>query len=89
MLDRIKMLAYRLRYKRDDEIEMLLDLATHTGARVLGDKNYGFEVGKNADFVIMPGSNLKELVIDQPKRTLVFKRGVLVAANGECLIPKK
>jgi cytosine/adenosine deaminase-related metal-dependent hydrolase len=89
MLDRIRMLAYRLRYKRDDEIEMLLDLATHTGARVLGDKNYGFEVGKNADFVIMPGSNLKELVIDQPKRTLVFKRGVLVAANGECLIPEK
>lgn len=87
MLDRIRMLAYRLRYKRDDEIEMLLDLATHTGARVLGDKNYGFEAGKNADFVIMPGANLKELVIDQPKRTFVFKRGVLVAANGECLIP--
>jgi cytosine/adenosine deaminase-related metal-dependent hydrolase len=87
MLDRIRMLAYRLRYKRDDEIEMLLDLATHTGARVLGDKNYGFEVGKPADFVIMPGSNLKELVIDQPKRTFVFKRGVLVASGGECLIP--
>jgi cytosine/adenosine deaminase-related metal-dependent hydrolase len=87
MLDRIRMLAYRLRYKRDDEIEMLLDLATHSGARVLGDKNYGFEVGKPADFVIMPGSNLKELVIDQPKRTFVFKRGVLVASGGECLIP--
>jgi hypothetical protein len=26
MLDRIRMLAYRLRYKRDDEIEMLLNL---------------------------------------------------------------
>ncbi len=87
MLDRIRMLAYRLRYKRDDEIEMLLDLATSTGARVLGDKNYGFEMGKTADFIIMPGANLKELVIDQPKRAYVFKRGVLVAANGECLIP--
>lgn len=63
MLDPIKILAYRLRYKRDDEIEMLLDLATQAGARVLGDKNYGFEVGKNADFVIMPGADLKELVI--------------------------
>jgi len=87
MLDRIRMLAYRLRYKRDDEIEMLLELATNTGARVLGDQNYGLEPGKKADFVVMPGANLKELVIDQPKRTYVFKRGVLVAANGECLIP--
>ena len=88
MLDRIKMLAYRLRYKRDDEIEMLLDLATNTGAQVLGDQDYGFEVGKQADFVILPGANLKELVIDQPKRTFVFKNGVLVAADGECLIPE-
>lgn len=89
MLDRIRMLAYRLRYKRDDEIEMLLDLATNTGASVLGDPNYGFTEGKNADFVILPGSNLKELVIDQPKRSLVFKRGVLVAADGECLVSEK
>ena len=87
MLDRIRMLAYRLRYKRDDEIEMLLELATNTGASVLGDGNYGFAEGKHADFVILPGANLKELVIDQPKRTFVFKRGILVAANGECLIP--
>ena len=89
MLDRIRMLAYRLRYKRDDEIEMLLELATNTGAKVLGDQNYGFEPGRKADFVVMPGANLKELVIDQPKRTYVFKRGVLVAANGECLIPEE
>jgi len=88
MLDRIRMLAYRLRYKRDDEIEMLLELATNTGARVLGDQNYGFAPGKKADFVVLPGANLKELVIDQPKRTFVFKRGVLVAAAGECLIPE-
>jgi cytosine/adenosine deaminase-related metal-dependent hydrolase len=89
MLDRIRMLAYRLRYKRDDEIEMLLELATNTGARILGDHNYGFAPGRKADFMVLPGSNLKELVIDQPKRTLVFKRGVLVAAAGECLIPEE
>ena len=74
MLDRIRMLAYRLRYKRDDEVEMLLDLATNVGAKVLGDEDYGFAVGKQADFVVLPGSNLKELVIDQPKRTYVFKK---------------
>ena len=87
MLDRVKMLGYRCRFKRDDEIEMLLDLATNNGARVMGDQNYGFEVGKQADFFVLPGENPVQVVMDQPKRTYVFKRGKLVAADGECLIP--
>jgi cytosine/adenosine deaminase-related metal-dependent hydrolase len=87
MLDRIKMLAYRLRYKRDDEIEMLLNLATNVGAGVLGDPNYGFAVGRKADLIVLPGTNLKELVIDQPRRSFIFKGGKLVAAGGQCLIP--
>jgi cytosine deaminase len=88
MLDRIKMLGYRCRFKRDDEIEMLLEVATNNGARVMGDQNYGFEVGKQADFFVLPGENPVQVVMDQPKRTYVFKRGKLVAADGECLIPE-
>lgn len=87
MLDRVKMLGYRCRFKRDDEIEMLLDLATTGGAQVMGDQNYGLEVGKQADFVVLPGETPVQVVIDQPKRTYVFKRGNLIAADGECLIP--
>ena len=87
MLDRVKMLGYRCRFKRDDEIEMLLDLATNNGARVMGDKNYGFEVGRQADFFVLPGENPVQVVMDQPERTLVFKNGKLVAADGACLVP--
>jgi len=85
MLDRIRLLAYRLRYKRDDEIEMLLQLATRGGARAMGDGTYGFEESRDADMLIMPGTNQKETVVDMPPRTYVFKRGVLVAKDGECL----
>ena len=88
MLDRIKMLGYRCRFKRDDDFEMLLGLATTGGARVMGDQNYGFEEGKHADFIVLPGGHPKEVIVDQPKRTYVFKRGKLVAADGECLIPE-
>jgi len=86
MLDRIKMLGYRCRFKRDDDFEMLLGLATTGGARVMGDQNYGFEEGKHADFIVLPGGHPKEVIVDQPKRTYVFKQGKLVAADGECLI---
>jgi len=85
MLDRVKILGYRSRFKRDDEIEMLLDIATYGGAGVLGDANYGLEVGKQADFIVLPGETPVQAVIDQPRRTFVFKRGHLVAANGEYL----
>jgi cytosine deaminase len=87
MLDRVKMLGYRCRFKRDDEIEMLLGLATTGGAQVMGDQNYGLEVGKQADFVVLPGETPVQVVIDQPKRTYVFKQGHLVAKDGEFLIP--
>ena len=87
MLERIKVLGYRCRFKRDDEIEMLLDLGTYSGAQVMGDENYGLEAGKQADFVVVPGETPVQVVIDQPKRRYVFKHGNLVAADGVCLIP--
>jgi cytosine/creatinine deaminase len=89
MLERIKVLGYRCRFKRDDEIEMLLKLGTYGGAHVMGDETYGLEVGKQADFVVVPGDTPVQVVIDQPKRTYVFKRGRLVATNGACLIPEQ
>ena len=68
---------------------MLLKLGTYGGAHVMGDETYGLEVGKQADFVVVPGDTPVQVVIDQPKRTYVFKRGRLVATNGACLIPEQ
>ena len=61
-------------------IELLLNIATHGGAAVMGDTSYGLQVGKRADCVIVPGDTPTEAVMEQPARTYVLKGGQVVAA---------
>jgi cytosine/adenosine deaminase-related metal-dependent hydrolase len=86
MLLRAFIIAYRNNLRRDDEIEEVLDIITHGGARVLGDDSYGLAPGCNADFVLADGATHVEAVIERPARWLVVKRGRIVAREGECLI---
>jgi cytosine/creatinine deaminase len=88
MLDRVKMLGYRNRIRNDEDIEMLLDIASNRGARIMGDPDHGVSAGKQADLIVVPGDTPAQAVIDQPLRTFVFKRGQLVAANGKCFFPE-
>lgn len=85
MLDRVKMLGYRSGWRTDEDIELLLQIATYGGAKVMGDGGYGLQVGKRADFVIVPGETPAQVVMDQPPRTFVIKNGRLVAAAGRYL----
>ena len=82
MLDRVRLLGYRCGFRRDEEIEMLLDLSTYGGARVMGDGSYGLQVGGRADLVVMAGHSPTEAVINQPPRTFVVKAGRLIASEG-------
>lgn len=84
LLERIKLLGYRLNFRKDEQVEMLLDIATHGGAQLMGDGDYGLAVGKTADFVILPGDTPTEAIVTRPIRTLVVKRGKVVAENGRC-----
>ncbi len=86
MLLRAFLIAYRNNFRRDDEIEMVLDIITHGGADVMGDESYGLAPGCAADFVLVSGENHVEAVIDRPVRSLVVKNGRVVARNGECLV---
>jgi len=86
MLLRTYLIAYRNNLRRDDEIEMVLDIATHGGARVIGVDDYGLDPGKSADFVLADGETHVEAVIEQPDRWLVVKRGKIVAREGVCLV---
>jgi cytosine/adenosine deaminase-related metal-dependent hydrolase len=86
MLLRAFLVAYRNNFRRDDEIEMVLDIITHGGADVMGDASYGLAPGCAADFVLIDGENHVEAVIDRPARSLVVKNGRVVAQNGECLV---
>lgn len=86
MLDRVKFLGYRSGFRKDEEVEFLLSIATHGGAKVMGDTAYGLAVGCRADLVVVPGDTPTEAVINLPPRTYVFKAGQLVAAAGKCLV---
>jgi cytosine/creatinine deaminase len=85
MLLRAFLVAYRNNLRRDDEIEMVLDIATYGGAQVTGAEGYGLETGCVADFVIVDGETHVEAVIERPARWMVVKRGRVVAREGVCL----
>ncbi len=86
LLDRVKFLGYRCGFRKDEEVEFLLAIATTGGAKVMGVNDYGLTVGCRADLVVVPGDTPTQAVIDLPARTFVFKAGQLVAAAGVCLV---
>jgi cytosine/adenosine deaminase-related metal-dependent hydrolase len=86
MLLRAYLIAYRNNLRRDDEIELVLDVVTRGGAQVVGDREYGLTAGCHADFVVVDGETHVEAVIERPTRWLVVKNGRIVARDGECLV---
>jgi cytosine/adenosine deaminase-related metal-dependent hydrolase len=86
MLLRAFLIAYRNNLRRDDEIEMVLDIITEGGADVMDDHDYGLAAGCAADFVIVDGETHVEAVIERPPRWLVVKNGRIVARDGVCLV---
>ncbi len=86
MLLRTFLVVYRNNFRRDDDIQMALDIATSGGAQVIGVENYGLAVGDSADLVIVDGENHLEPIFERPARWLVMKDGNVVARDGECLV---
>ena len=86
MLLRAFIVAYRNNFRRDDEIELALEMITHGGARIIGDERYGLAAGRAADFVVVDGETHLEAVIERPPRWLVVKNGRVVARAGECVV---
>jgi cytosine deaminase len=82
MLDRAMHLAYRSTFRRDEDIELALEAATHGGARALGLAAYGLAPGAPADLVVVPAASAAEAVVTRPVRALVLKGGRVVARDG-------
>jgi cytosine/adenosine deaminase-related metal-dependent hydrolase len=86
LLDKVRLLGWRLNARRDEEIEQLLLLATLDGAKRMGDAHYGLSTGCRADFFCVPGETPAQVVQDQPTRSLVVKGGRVVVREGRCLV---
>jgi len=82
MLERAMLVGLRNNFRRDEEVELALDVCTYGGAKVMGLPDYGLSVGCFADLVILPGENLAEAVMARPAERTVVKRGRIVARNG-------
>ncbi|MFI0443929.1 amidohydrolase family protein [Actinomadura sp. 6N118] len=83
MLERAMHLAYRNTFRRDDDIELALEAATHGGARLLGLDAYGIVPGAPADLVVVRAETPAAAVVTRPVRDLVLKGGRVVARDGE------
>ena len=88
LLDRVRLLGYRSGLRKDEDVEMLLDIATYGGARLMGDGDYGLAVGKRADLLLLPADTPTEAAATRPPRTLVVKGGRVVGKNGRYFPPK-
>lgn len=86
MLLRTFLVAYRNGFRRDDDLQLTLDISTYGGANVIGAMGYGLEVGDTADLVIVDGENHLEPIFERPPRWLVMKQGKIVAREGECVV---
>lgn len=89
VLGRAWQLAFRSGYRRDEAIEMCVEVASLGGAAVLGllgpgpRPQRGLDVGAPADLVVVPGDTVTAAVMDRPPRTLVIRGGRVVARAGE------
>jgi len=72
----------RLELKTNRDLGLIWKMITSEGARVLGiEKNYGIEVGKKADLVVLNSLSPQWAIIDQAKRLCVIKNGRIIVKD--------
>ena len=86
MLERAMFIGLRNNLRRDDEVELALDICTYGGAAIMEAEGYGLELGCRADCVLVEGETLAEAVALRAKRKLVLKGGRVVARDGACIL---
>ena len=83
ILSRAMMMSYKSYWRTDDDLELAARLATSLGHQALGASARGVEVGATADLVVLPGEAVAEVVVQPVTRSLVLRRGTVVARDGE------
>ena len=78
-------LGMRNNLRKDSEIEQALDVCTHGGAAMMGVTDYGLEIGKPADLVLLEGPCITEAVMSRRADRITFKGGRMTARGGAAL----
>jgi cytosine/adenosine deaminase-related metal-dependent hydrolase len=87
MLERAMFVGLRNNLRRDDEVELALDICTAGGAAIMALEGYGLAPGCRADAVLVAGETLAEAVVTRAPRRLVLKGGRVTARDGVCTVP--
>lgn len=85
MLHRAHLLGWVTDVRLDEELTNCYHVAAHGGADVMGLAHADLEPGAPADFVLVDGECLPQVVVDMPRRDMVVHGGVVVARDGEFL----
>jgi len=85
MLERAMFIGLRNNLRRDDELEIALDIVTTQGAKALGLQAYGLTPGCDGDIVLVDAETVAEAVAQHPGMRTVIKRGCVVAQDGQVL----
>lgn len=96
LLRRTWQLAFTNGFRRDEDIEHCLDIASRGGAQVMAgarpegaalveDARFGLGVGAPADFMLLDADTVTSAIMDCPVDRDVFKAGRLVASGGTLL----
>jgi len=80
MLEVALITAHAAHLTMPDEIETVFRMMTHNAARTLGvEKEYGIEVEKPANLVVLDAPSAREAIRLQPRRRWVIRRGKILA----------
>jgi cytosine deaminase len=88
MIERAMMIGYRQGLNADADLELAFGLGNGAAAQVMGLVDHGLRISAAADLVAIPASSIPEAVAAHPPRTLVMKRGRIVARDGGLIAPR-
>ncbi|WP_432177692.1 amidohydrolase family protein [Streptomyces sp. NBC_00063] len=83
MITRAHLLAYRTDARTDAELAACYSVVAHGGAALLGLERTELRVGDPADFVLLPGDSVAQVVVDRPVPSLVVRAGRVIARDGQ------
>ncbi|MGB8946420.1 MAG: amidohydrolase family protein [Streptomyces sp.] len=83
MLHRAHILGWVTDVRLDDELADCYRVGAHGGADVLGLDHADLKPGAPADFILVRGENVQQVLVDMPQRDMVVHGGRVVARNGE------
>lgn len=86
MLDRAKIIGMKNGLRSDIELAHVLSVVSQGGADVMRLKDYGLDIGCNADFTLLTGETLAHAVVDVAPRPMVVKGGRVVARQGKAIV---